>query len=242
MKHWIHAVLLTVLVWSALLSPASGADLDPQYLKIFGAGSLIPSGKGLPKKDQYDATQLDVREGAFFIPGGFATATLDARVILPEGETYGTLVEKLKKENPAGAQSQGEEAVWLVWFSHDLDGNRKDQNWPASASSAVLPPSAPDAIFHSCLEERMLSFNTIGLSWVQLCSASSIADWLARAKPGDRIFLAHTVGFLHPPVKTPEATPTSSLQVMEAGQHNPDLALAIANPRVAVIITVSEPR
>ncbi len=237
-----HSVALALFLGFAFVAVASAGDLDPQYLTTFGAGSILPSGKGLPQKSQYDPAQFDVRDGCFFIPGGYATATLDARVILPAGETYGSLIEKLKKENPAGAQSVGEDAVWLIWFSHDLEGNRQDQTWPASASAAAVPSRAPDAIFHSSLEERMMPFNTVGLTWPQLCSASPIADWLARAKPGDRIFLAHTVGFLHPAAKDAAASGSTSLQVVDCGNHDADLALAVGKPQVATIITVSESR
>lgn len=237
-----RSIVFAVFLGLALGSMVAAGDLDPQYLTTFGAGSILPSGKGLPQKSQYDPAQFEVRDGTFFIPGGYASATLDVRVILPEGETYGGLIEKLKKENPAGSRSIGAEAVWLVWFSHDLEGNRQDQTWPASASAAAVPSRAPDAIFHSALEERMMGFNTVGLTWPQLCSASSIADWLARAKPGDRIFLAHTIGFLHPVSKDAAASGSTSLQVVDCENHQEAVALAIDKPKVATIITVSDRR
>lgn len=243
MKNRLQPTLtLALLVALALIfSPASGAELDMAYVKQFGYGVILASGKGLPQKALYDAGQLDVREKACFVAAG-ATATIDIRVLLPEGETYETLLAKLKKENPAGPTAEAEESVWLVWFSHDLGGAQKDQSWPATGTSEALPSGTPDVYFSTCLDENMLKWNTVGLTWTQLCSDSQIGQWLEQAKPGYRLFVAHTVGILHlPPAAQAGGKASTPASLTSSGNsgHNPDLVLSIAPPAVKTIVTIA---
>lgn len=242
MKNSLLPFLTLALLVALTLtfSPAFGAELDLAYVKQFGYGVILASGKGLPQKAVYDAGQLDVREKAFFVPGG-ATATIDIRVVLPEGETYETLLAKLKKENPAGPAAEAEESVWLVWFSHDLGGAQKDQDWLATGTPETIPSGTPDVYFSTCLDENMLKWNTVGLTWTQLCSNSQIGTWLEQAKPGYRLFVAHTVGILHPPQGAPAGNATASASLPSSGNsgHNPELVLSIAPPVVKTIVTIA---
>jgi hypothetical protein len=85
-------LILSLLVVILMVSVSfSIADPDPAYIQAFGYGSICVSGKGYPLKDRYDATQFDFRNGKFYISKG---GTIDLRVFLPRGKTYGDLINE----------------------------------------------------------------------------------------------------------------------------------------------------
>ena len=68
---------------------------DPAYFKAFGYGSIAASIGGRPSFDKYDPSQFDYQDGVFYIPS--TTNRLDLRALLPEGQTYGSMMSALFK-------------------------------------------------------------------------------------------------------------------------------------------------
>jgi len=68
---------------------------DPAYFKAFGYGSIAASIGGRPSFDKYNPAQYDYQNGIFYISP--TAERLDLRALLPEGQTYESMMKALFK-------------------------------------------------------------------------------------------------------------------------------------------------
>ena len=231
--------ILGILLFISVVFSASGADLDPNYVKQFGNGVLLASSKGLPQKDKYNADQFDFRDAKFFAPGGEG-ATLDFRAILPEGKTYKMYLDELKTKKADEAKTQEEDVVaWHVWVSNDKDGTQLAKEWPTKAGE--LPSWAPAIFFYTVLEDHQKTFNTIAFSWNQIIHVSTLGDWFKSAKPGYKLFIGHSTGFLHQPQ---EQTTSETVRIASSSgdghNHEAGAGITLVSPMVTCTVEIVE--
>ena len=85
--------MLATLLLVAFTSSYDGPD--PAYFKAFGYGSIAVSIGGRPSFDKYDPAQFDYQNGIFYVKAG--ANRLDLRALLPQGQTYESMMNALFK-------------------------------------------------------------------------------------------------------------------------------------------------
>jgi hypothetical protein len=187
-KSWLCVVFLVVV-----LLPAFALDEpDPAYMKAFGYGSLIASGGGWLDYGHYDPSKVEFKDGTFFIQGGDA-GTLNLRAILPKGKTYGPCLAQFKKSNPDKLKNHKQDLIiWRIWISHDYSGKSLLEKWPAKNT---VPDSSPYFTHTPNLTNEAKSWTGSGCNWEDELKADLIT-WLKMAKPGYKLYIINTVGFV----------------------------------------------
>jgi hypothetical protein len=171
---------------------------DPAYIKAFGYGSVCVSGNGYPGFDTYNPSQFDYHDGKFFIK---AKTQFDLRAFLPEGKTYGDLINDFVARKPHDSGNRSDKIYWRVFASHDVNGNKIYENFPPKPDemlSAVTYMTSPkELVFAQLLARDVLDWKSSGASWsdekthlLMLCY-----NWLNAAKPGWQLYIVHTVGY-----------------------------------------------
>jgi hypothetical protein len=174
------------------------ADLDPAYIKAFGYGSICVSGNGYPQFATYDPAQFDFHDGKFFIQ---AKTQFDLRVFLPEGKTYGDLMNDFLRRKPHDQGNRTDKVIWRIFASHDQNGNKIYAHFPPSPEEMLSELSyftSPKELCFSPLDEIDVSgWTTSGVTWsddkthlLMLCS-----NWINAAQPGWQLYIVHTVGY-----------------------------------------------
>jgi hypothetical protein len=198
MKKRLPVFLVSMVSLVTLLSLAP-ADLDPAYIKAFGYGSICVSGNGYPQKGTYDPSQFDYHDGKFFIG---AKTQFDLRAFLPEGKTYGDLMNDFLRRKPHAKEKRTEKVIWRIFASHDMEGNKIYPHFPPSPGemlSELSYTTSPKELCFSPLEESDVSgWNTSGATWSNDVTHISMMcyNWLFAAQPGWQLYIVHTVGYL----------------------------------------------
>lgn len=176
-------------------------DPDPGYIKTFGWGSICVSEKGYPAIDKYDASQFDYRDGKFFVK---ANTKFDMRAILPEGKTYGSLIDDFMIRKPFEQGNYVKRIFWRIFASHDAKGNKINHpNWPPTAADMLSEhdymTSEKELCFAAlyCMDD-VPTWNSSGASWGddKTHLVMLVGNWLSNAKPGYQLYVVHTVGYL----------------------------------------------
>jgi hypothetical protein len=174
------------------------ADLDPAYIKAFGYGSICVSGNGYPQLATYDPTQFDYHDGKFFIQ---AKTQFDLRAFLPEGKTYGDLMNDFLRRKPHAKDNLSEKVIWRVFASHDKEGKKIYEHFPPSPgemlSELSYMTSPKELSFAALYEADVAGWKTSGATWsnenthlMMMCY-----NWLFDAQPGWQLYIVHTVGY-----------------------------------------------
>jgi hypothetical protein len=173
---------------------------DPAYIKTFGYGSIVASVNGIPDVNKYDPSQYDYRDKKFYIKRG-ANSTLDLRVFLPEGSTFGDLLDKLNKDASGNLKFKEYDFYsFRIWPSKDHGGSdlvTKQYPWPKSLKDEPLWTKAIDLYFQT--NQEMRSWKTVRIGWeddIKPDLQSIIRDYA----PGIKLYVAFCVGFRY---KTP---------------------------------------
>jgi len=175
------------------------SDLDPAYIKAFGYGSICVSGNGYPQFATYDPAQFDFHDRKFFIQ---AKTQFDLRVFLPEGKTYGDLMNDFLRRKPHEQGNRTDKVIWRIFASHDQNGNKIYAHFPPSPEEMLSELSyftSPKELCFSPLDEMDVSgWKTSGVTWsddkthlLMLCS-----NWINAAQPGWQLYIVHTVGYI----------------------------------------------
>ena len=172
----------------------SFVDLDPMYIEKFGYGSICASNNGYPEKDKYVASQYDFKDGKFFVK---REGRLDLRAILPQGKTYGDLLNEFKSQNSSKYTDVIYEAqFWIAHVDHLTYGGIQTHwgAWPTDPGEMVKEQGMT---FTTSLTGEVLDWNTAGLKWDQMENnfQSTVGTWLDFAEPGWQIYILHTVGW-----------------------------------------------
>lgn len=168
---------------------------DPAYFKAFGYGSIAASIGGRPSFDQFNPAQYDYKDGIFYIES--TAERLDLRALLPEGQTYGSMMSALFKAKASQLKDKKKEAIyWYAWSSHEYDGTRKYPEWKKGS---------PHPDYHDKTVWRESINYEPAKTWIS--SAAYFEDeetdfrtdvvntWLKMAKPGMQLYILNTVGF-----------------------------------------------
>jgi len=169
------------------------ADPDPAYLQAFGYSSICVSGKGYPLKDRYDATQFDFRNGKFYVSKG---GTIDLRVFLPKGKTYGDLINEYTSGHPKFKDVVEVQGYWKIYSNYDDVGNNLFTAWPANPSD-MLHQNKPLWFLPSNTEGTFKEWNTSGVDFTDSENnlQRDVGNWLSKAKSGWQLYILHTIGF-----------------------------------------------
>ncbi len=95
MKKFTTAILLSATLLMVAFIPSSDGP-DPAYFKAFGYGTIAASIGGRPAYSTYDPSQFDFRDGIFYISAD--AIRVDLRALLPQGQTYGSMLNALLGE------------------------------------------------------------------------------------------------------------------------------------------------
>jgi hypothetical protein len=175
------------------------ADPDPAYIKAFGYGSICVSGNGYPEFATYNPAQFDFHDGKFFIE---AKTQFDLRVFLPQGKTYGDLMNDFLRRRPHAKDNRTDKVIWRIFASHDKDGNKIYAHFPPSNEEMLSELSyitSPKEICFSPLDETdVAGWKTSGATWSDQKTYLSMMcyNWLFNAQPGWQLYIVHTVGYL----------------------------------------------
>ncbi|MCX6243284.1 MAG: hypothetical protein NTU98_01150 [Bacteroidetes bacterium] len=197
MKKTVSVIVLSMVMLLTLLSLRL-ADLDPGYIKAFGYGSICVSGNGYPQIAKYDPAQFDYHDGKFFIQ---AKTQFDLRVLLPEGKTYGDLMNDFLRRKPHAKDKRTDKVIWRVFASHDINGNKIFDHFPPSPEEIpgeVNYITSPKELCFTPLDEIDVSaWKTSGAAWSDSRTNLSMIcyNWLFEAKPGWQLYIVHTVGY-----------------------------------------------
>jgi hypothetical protein len=189
----LKIIIYTFLVLFTL--SFSFVDLDPAYIEKFGYGALCVSFKGFPEKDKFDASQYDFRNGKFYVNKG---GRIDIRAILPQGKTYGDLLNEYKKQNSAMYKDiifDGN--FWLTYPNYITGGIQVYWgDWPANPSE-ILKEKGEERAFVTSIDAEIMGWNTSGLKWEQTENnlQSTVGTWLENAEPGWQMYIINTVGW-----------------------------------------------
>lgn len=172
----------------------SFVDLDPKYIDAFGYGSICASYNGYPEKDKYDASQYDFKNGKFYVK---KEGRLDLRSILPQGKTYGDLLNEFKSQNSAKYKDiiyEGQ--FWLVYIDHLTYGGIQTHwgAWPTNPADIIKEEGMT---FSQSLDGGAIDWNTAGLKWDQTDNnfQATVGSWLDFATPGWQMYIINTVGW-----------------------------------------------
>lgn len=172
---------------------------DLGYMKAFGYGSVCVSGGGYPQFAKYDPAQFDFRDGKFYIA---AKTQFDLRAILPQGKTYGTLIDDFVKRKPHARENREDKVIWRIFASHDKNGNKIYDKFPPAPgdmlSVLAYMTSEKEMVFAGLRALDVMGFTGSGVRWtdenvhlMMLCY-----EWLFNAKPGWQLYIVHTVGYM----------------------------------------------
>jgi hypothetical protein len=198
-KKFLLAISFIVFLTTISFKPAE--DPDPGYIKAFGWGSVCVSEKGYPNLDKYDAAQFDFRDGKFYVK---ANTSFNMRAILPEGKTYGSLIDDFMTRKPYEQENFVKRIFWRIFVSHDAKGNKISYaNWPPAPGDMLSEhnymTSEKELCFSAlyCMDD-VPTWNSSGASWGddKTHLVMLVGDWLSKAKPGYQIYIVHTVGYL----------------------------------------------
>jgi len=188
-------VILITLILTSMTSPPDSPD--PSYFTAFGYGSIAASIKGVPAFGKYDPSQFDFQNGVFYISKD--ATCLDLRALLPQGQTYGSMLTALFKAKSDLLKDKKDDGsiYWYAWSSHDYDGTRKYPEWKQGsphpdyhdkqvwqAPVNIEPAKTWVSSAYFCEED--------GLSSLKV---DVINTWLKLAKPGYQLYILNTVGF-----------------------------------------------
>jgi len=155
-------VLLVFLLFTA---GVFAQDQDPAYMKAFGYGVVMASNNGFPAYKLYDPAQFDYRDKVFHAK---AEATLSCRVILPEGTTFATYMQKLKTQQSKNLKYKTSESHgWRIWCSNNNNGEllvSEKYPWPAKVGDE---PKWAEPVAEQFYEETAenSSWSTAALKW-----------------------------------------------------------------------------
>lgn len=189
MKRFVLACVGVLISCSAF-----AANLDQGYIKAFGGGKVIISGKALPALETYDASLFTARDGKFFIPGG-PEGFFYARALLPAGKTIGQQIDEAKKKFSANMKHfQSDVTSFRVWCSNGEDGNDQVGNakWP-SALTEEPQWATPICDVQSDIDEEKLSWVGQAATWESM--KDDVESYLVKARTGTKFFIQYNVGF-----------------------------------------------
>jgi len=190
MKTGIVLVLLSLLAGAA-----AAANLDPAYTKAFGTAVIIASSKGYPAISAYDASQFDYRNGKFYIGGGEG-ATVNLRVLYPAGVNAGSVVAKVKKEQPGNLKHfKRDVSMWKIWCDHSYGGDLlvDDQHpWPKNRNDEPAW-AEPLARLDNNITPESRQFQSMGCLWDDL--KQYLASTMAKVPPGTRFYVTLQFGY-----------------------------------------------
>lgn len=186
-------ISLATIILVAFTVPADGPD--PGYIKAFGYGSIAASIGGRPAFDQYNPDQFDYRDGIFYISAD--AQRLDLRALLPQGQTYETMMNALFKTKSSLVKDKKSEGIyWYAWSSHEYDGTRKYPEWKKGS---------PHPDYHDNTVWRESKNYDPARNWTGSAvyyedeDSDFVTDvintWLRLAKPGQQLYILNTVGF-----------------------------------------------
>jgi len=186
-----------ILILSLILMVGTGFSqtFDPGYTKKFGYGVVIASCGGFPDFTKYDESQFKVKNNNFMFQPG-EESTINMRVILPQGTTIGSLLNKLKKEKPQNIKNKTNEYnVWSVWSSHS-DGKSQvtaERPWPKKKTDIPLWSSPCVEIFRGQDE----SWTTTAVKWDQDGGnlKFEMGSKLHSALPGEKFYITWRVAY-----------------------------------------------
>jgi len=194
MRRLLMLLLATICTTFLLLAQ------DPGYYKAFGYGSIVASGKGVPDKNKYDPAQFEYKDKTFYILRG-ENSTLDLRMFLPEGKTFGDYLDKLAKEASGNIKYKEYDFYsFRIWPSKDRNGKdlvTEQYPWPKNLDDEPLWTKGIDLYFQTTPEMR--SWTTVRIGWEDDIKPD-LGPILAGYKPGTKLYVAFCVGFRY---KTP---------------------------------------
>jgi hypothetical protein len=194
MRTLLMLLLATICTTFLLLAQDAG------YFKAFGYGSIVASGRGVPDKNKYDPAQFDYKNKTFYIKRG-ENSTLDLRVFLPEGKTFGDYLDKLAKEASGNIKyKEYDFYAFRIWTSKDHTGKdlvSKEYPWPKNLADEPLWTKAIDLYFQT--NSDMRPWTTLRIGWEEDIKPD-LGSILAQYKPGTKLYVAFCVGFRY---KTP---------------------------------------
>ncbi|EKD42349.1 MAG: hypothetical protein ACD_73C00194G0001 [uncultured bacterium] len=189
MKRFVLACVGVLLSCSVF-----AVTLDQGYIKAFGGGKVVVSGKALPALETYDASQFTFKDGKFFIAGG-PDGFFNARALLPAGKTIGQLIDEAKKKFSANMEYfQSDVTCFRVWCSNGEDGNDQVGNakWPTTLNEE--PQWATQICdIQTDVDEERLTWVGQAATWESM--QNDVAGYLAKARTGTKFFIQYSVGF-----------------------------------------------
>jgi len=186
----MRRAFLLILLFGLSAGVTFAGELDPLYLKTYGSGVVLVSGKDYPPYDKCDPSLVDFKKPISYLPVG--TTKFDLRVIWPKGQDAAKMMAKLKAARPQNIKYQdGYDQVFFdFWVSHNDDGTPVPEaaNWPSKVSER--PKEDPKHEAYLPLPDDP---TTAGIKWMDL--SSGFFSWLPAAQPGWKIYVAVSVGF-----------------------------------------------
>lgn len=180
---------VTVLLSTQLLAQ----ELDQGYIKAFGWGGIAVTQEKVPAFEKYDAGLFHFKEGKFLITAG-KDVDLHCRFLLKGGKTYGQHLAALKKSTGNKVATLKNEYIrTLFYVSHDKNGAQLHTDLPASISDLLKwkEISADEINFASAADWSSSRFSLLE----RRADLYSLISWLETARPGWKIYIAHTVGY-----------------------------------------------
>ncbi len=92
----LRKMLLFFVFVLFIIGAANSQVADKQYADTYGTGTVIASGKGLPLKNKFDKSQVEFKNGIFYVIGGEG-ATISIRALLKDGKTFKYYLDSLRK-------------------------------------------------------------------------------------------------------------------------------------------------
>ncbi|MBF0224148.1 MAG: DUF1566 domain-containing protein [Desulfobacterales bacterium] len=177
------------------------AELDPGYIKAFGQGAILVSGKGFPDVTKYNPEQFDYKDGKFYITAS-EEATINFRVILPKGKTIGNYVKQLKKERGTNLKYRTEDWICLQIFpSFDSSGENlvnEKKPWPKKLTD-IPKWCSPIQAWWGNIDSSNENSTFFGLKW-DGDLGRDLGSTLHRAEAGNKFYVMMTVCYEY---KTP---------------------------------------
>jgi hypothetical protein len=172
-------------------------DADKQYAQTFGTGVIVFSDREMPPRAKFDKSMFDFRNGIFYIKVG-ADSSISLRALLKGGKTFGYYLDQKKKEYDAKSIVEGSERVeFAVYVSHG-DAGTSNGVWPKN-----LKEEPSDIFYRGYISYNMselLTSNNLGLKWTDITNSDfdgvPLTGWLAKAKPGYRVFMSFKVSIV----------------------------------------------
>lgn len=195
-------IIITVFLLAA--SAACADDPSPEYMALFGYGSIMVSGAGYPAIHKCSRTQFeyDVIKKVFYVKRG-DDMTIDMRQILPKGSTMQKYLDSVVQVKGYNLKHRTRDVqVWSIWASHDRNGVRSDdaaRPWPSR--TADIPQWDSVAEFEWLQQARFGSDSTSGFRWDDLGASparlQALKERLKALAPGNRLYVIFRIGYAY---------------------------------------------